>query len=153
MLKVSQIFSSKGNSENLSLPLIHMFFDFLSNRLASLVTASLPFPLSFLGLHHSFSCLEVRLFHINFTLVKGVKGIIQLRGMLVKPLFLALEIAPESTELPCYLFSLEISGLHFFKVLLVQEEYHKIGSLKTKYLASKLKLIWTFSVLDIHHIY
>lgn len=103
-----------------------------SNRLASLVTASLPFPLSFLGLHHSFSCLQVRLFHMNFTFVKGIKGIIQLRGILVKPLFSVLVIASDSIELPCYLFSLEISGLHFLKVLLVQEEYHKIGSLKTK---------------------
>ena len=69
---------------------------------------------------------------MNFTFVKGIKGIIQLRGILVKPLFSVLVIASESIELPCYLFSLEISGLHFLKVLLVQEEYHKIGSLKTK---------------------
>lgn len=114
-------FYNKVNSEHLSLsiclsfPFVHTFLGFLINVLG-LPAYFLPhISLPFLGPHNSFSCLEVRLFHMNFTPMKGVKGIIQLRETLVKSLFLVSKITPESTEPPCCLLRLEISVLHFLK--------------------------------------
>lgn len=116
-------FYNKVNSEHLSLsiclslPFIHTFLGFLINVLG-LRACFLPYiSLPFLGPHNSFSCLEVRLFHMNFTPMKGVKGIIQLRETLVEPLFLVSKITPESTESPCCLLRLEISVLRFLKCI------------------------------------
>ena len=87
-----QIFTIKTTlnislSRSLSLPFIHVFLGFLINLLGLFAYFLPHISLPSLGPHNSFSCMEVRLFHVNFTPMKGAKGIIQLRRMLVKPLF------------------------------------------------------------------